>query len=141
MNESSLSATIEGVPLEFVRELPKIVVTEAPSKEEPVVLECELSRKPKEPVKWLHNGKALTSRLPKGVTVEEEKQSTIHRIAFTELTEDDLGEYTVQVEKIASTGGVEMKGECIVQRQVVLGVGVDGRGCYRLRRARVPGWW
>ena len=99
--------------MEFIREVPKIVVTEAPSKEKPVVLECELSRKPKEQVKWLHNGKPLPSRLPKGVTVEEEKQSTIHRITFTELTDEDLGEYTAQVEKIASTGGVEMKGGCV----------------------------
>lgn len=137
MSELSLSATFEGVPLEFIRELPKIVVTEAPSKEKPVVLECELSRKPKEPVKWLHNGKPLPSRLPKGVTVEEEKQSTIHRITFTELTEDDLGEYTVQVEKIASTGGVEMKSECIVRHWVVLAVAVGDTGCCHLRRARV----
>ncbi|VDD78957.1 unnamed protein product, partial [Mesocestoides corti] len=98
-----------GVPLEFVREVPKIVVTEAPSKDEPVILECELSRKPREQPKWLRNGKPLPSRLPKGVSVEEDKQSTIHRITFTELTEEDLGEYTLQVEKIASTGGVEMK--------------------------------
>ncbi|KAL5960611.1 Obscurin, partial [Taenia solium] len=125
------------IPLEFIRELPKIVVTEAPSKEKPVVLECELSRKPKEPVKWLHNGKPLPSRLPRGVTVEEEEQSTIHRITFTELTEDDLGEYTVQVEKIASTGGVEMKSECIVRHWVVLAVDVGDTGCCHLRRARV----
>lgn len=99
--------------MEFVREVPRIVVTEAPTSEKPVVLECELSRKPKEAVKWLHKGKPLPSRLPKGVTVEEEKQATIHRINFAELTDDDLGDYTLQVENIASTGGVEMKGECV----------------------------
>lgn len=104
-----------GVPLEFVRELPKIVVTEAPSKDEPVTLECELSRKPKEQPKWLRNGKPMPSRLPKGVTVEEEKQSTIHRVIFTELTDEDMGEYTLQVEKIISTGSIEMKGKQMLQ--------------------------
>lgn len=101
--------------MEFVRELPKIVVSEAPSAEKPVVLECELSRKPREPVKWLHNGKPFGVKpRQQGVTVEEEKQATIHRITFTQLTDEELlGEYTLQVENIASTGGVEMKGESV----------------------------
>lgn len=79
-----------------------------------MVLECELSRKPREAVKWLHNGKpfSVKPRQP-GVTVEEDKQSTIHRITFTQLPEEELlGEYTVEVENIASTGGLEMKGTC-----------------------------
>ncbi len=98
--------------MEFIRELPKIVVTEAPSQENPVTLECELSRKPKEEPKWLQKGKPLPSErfLPKGMTVESDKGSTVHRVIFTQLTEEQLGEYTLRVENIASTGSVEMKG-------------------------------
>lgn len=94
--------------------MPKIVVTEAPSKQSPITLECELSRKPKDEPKWLHNGKPLPSTryLPKGVSVEAEKDSTVHRLVFTELTPEQEGEYTLQVENIASTGGVEMKSKC-----------------------------
>ena len=97
--------------MEFVREVPSIVVTEAPSKKSPLVVECELSRKPKDEPKWLQNGKLLPSvkYLPKGLSVESDKSSTVHRLVFTEITSEKLGEYTLQVENIASTGSVEMK--------------------------------
>ena len=102
-----------GVPLEFIRELPEsLVVTEAPSQAVPLVLECQLSRKPREPVKWLRNGKPLTTgRLPKGVSLDEEAQSTVHRLTFAApLTEEDLlGQYTLQAENISSTANVDMK--------------------------------
>ncbi len=100
------------MPLEFVREVPKIIVTEAPTEKAPVTLECELSRKPREEPKWLQKGKPLPSArfLPKGMVVETDKDSTIHRIVFTQLTEEQLCDYTLQVENIASTGSVEMKG-------------------------------
>lgn len=93
--------------MEFVRELPEIVVTEAPT--EPIILECELSRKPKDTVKWLKNGKPMPSRLPTNVAIEDDSKSTVHRIIFNSLTDEDLAEYTVQVENIASTGRVDMK--------------------------------
>nr|VZI40615.1 unnamed protein product [Spirometra erinaceieuropaei] len=96
-----------GIPLEFVRELPEIVLTQAPT--EPVSLECELSRRPREPVKWLKDGKPLPMRLPTHIAIEEDKGSTVHRINFAKLTDEDLGQYTIQVENIASTGGVQMR--------------------------------
>lgn len=99
--------------MEFVREVPTIVLTEAPSKESPLVLECELSRMPKDEPKWLQNNKALPSvrYLPKGLSVESDKASTVHRLVFTEIASEQLGEYTLQAENIASTGSVEMKSE------------------------------
>jgi len=98
-----------GIPLEFIRQLPELVITEVPK--EPVTLECELSRRPKDNVKWLKDGKALPSRLPTRMRIEDGKSSTIHRIVFTSLTEEDLGQYTAQVEKLSTTGKIEMKGE------------------------------
>ncbi len=108
-NFHGIFSIFSGIPLEFVRPLPEIALTEVPS--EPVVLECELSRRPTEELKWLRSGKPLPSRLPKHVSVDELKGKTVHRLTLTEVTEEELGEYTVQVENIASTGKLDMKGE------------------------------
>uniref|UniRef100_A0A0R3SNC2 TITIN protein n=2 Tax=Hymenolepis diminuta TaxID=6216 RepID=A0A0R3SNC2_HYMDI len=93
--------------LEFIRELPSVKITSAPT--EPIVLECELSRKPRDSVKWLKNGKALPSRLPSNITIDEKSGSTVHSISISKVTEEDLGEYTVQVESISSTGKLDMQ--------------------------------
>ncbi|KAM3181520.1 hypothetical protein ACTXT7_014207 [Hymenolepis weldensis] len=95
------------IPLEFIRELPSVKITSAPT--EPIVLECELSRKPRDSVKWLKNGKALPSRLPSNITIDEKSGSTVHSISISKVTEEDLGEYTVQVESISSTGKLDMQ--------------------------------
>ena len=83
-------------------------ITSAPT--EPIILECELSRKPRESVKWLKNGKALPPRLPSHITIDEKSGSTVHSVSFTKITEEDLGEYTIQVENISSTGKLDMQG-------------------------------
>ena len=105
---AAVAVFVVGIPLKFVRELPEIVLTEAP--EEPTVLECEVTRKPREDVKWLKDGKPLPSRLPSHVTKDEKKGGTVHSLTFDKITDVDLGEYTIQVENIASTGKVDMKG-------------------------------
>lgn len=97
-----------GMPLEFVRPLNNVELTEVPS--EPIVLECELSRVPREKVQWLKDGKPL-GRVPDRVRVEEDKKGTVHRIVFKTLEEEDLGTYTIRVEKLSSEAHVEMKGE------------------------------
>ncbi len=98
----------EGIPLEFIRPLEDVSLTEAPKK--PVVLECELSRRPKEDVKWYKNGKPLPSRLPKNVSIDEEKGKTIHRLSLSSIGDDDLGEYSVKVENVSTSCNLEMKG-------------------------------
>ena len=96
------------MPLEFIRPLSDVKLTEVPS--EPVVLECELSRAPREKVEWLKNGKPL-GRVPDRVRVEEDKNGTVHRIVFKTLDDEDLGTYTIRAEKLSSEAHVEMKGE------------------------------
>lgn len=125
-----------GVPLEFVRELPTVNLTSAPT--EPVVLECELSRKPRENVRWLKNGKPLPSRLPSHVKVDEKSGSTVHSVTLDKVTDDDLGEYTVQVEGISSTGKLDMQGRLSLHYQLMIYLSVFrkqeyGMNFYRLQ--------
>lgn len=93
--------------MEFIRELPRITISAAPT--EPIILECELSKRPKEPVKWYKNGRPMPSRLPAHVAIEEEKGQTRHRLALSTVTDEDIGEYSVKVEKISTTGSIDMK--------------------------------
>ncbi|CAH8650314.1 unnamed protein product [Schistosoma haematobium] len=95
-----------GIPLEFVRPLIHVTVNEVDEK--PVVLECELSRSPRDKVQWLKDGKSL-SRLPNYVSVEESSDKKIHSIKFRSLTDDDLGVYTIKVEKLSSEAKLSMK--------------------------------
>ncbi len=41
--------------------------------------------------------------------IEEEQSSIVHRIVFTSVTEEDLGEYSAVVENVTSTGKLSMK--------------------------------
>lgn len=91
--------------------MPNLNITSAPTK--PIILECELSKRPKENVRWFKNGKPLPPRLPSHVSVEDENGQTIHRIKFTNLTDDDLGEYSAKVENISTVGSVEMNCKCL----------------------------
>ncbi|CAH8628965.1 unnamed protein product [Schistosoma margrebowiei] len=95
-----------GIPLEFVRPLIDVTVSEVDGK--PVVLECELSRSSRDKVQWLKDGKSL-SRLPNHVSVEESRDNKIHSIKFSSLTDDDLGVYTIKVEKLSSEAKLSMK--------------------------------
>ncbi|VDP55886.1 unnamed protein product, partial [Schistosoma curassoni] len=95
-----------GIPLEFIRPLIDVTVNEVDEK--PVVLECELSRSPRDKVQWLKDGKSL-SRLPNYVSVEESSDKKIHSIKFRSLTDDDLGVYTIKVEKLSSEAKLSIK--------------------------------
>ena len=97
--------------MEFVRELPDIVVTQAPSEDEPIVFECELSRPPRDNVKWTKNGKEIPKETPSHMHIMEEKKSTIHRLVFDKVEDDDLGEYTISAEDKLSKGKLQMKGK------------------------------
>ncbi|VDO02495.1 unnamed protein product, partial [Rodentolepis nana] len=96
-----------GIPLEFVRELPDIVVTQAPTEDEPIVFECELSRPSREKVEWRKDGKVLPRQLTKHIHVTEEKDGTVHRIVFDDVKEEDTGDYTIQAEEVISKGKME----------------------------------
>lgn len=95
------------MPLEFVRRLEDVDLTETPN--EPVVLECELSRKPREKVQWLKDGKPLSSRLPDRMRVEEEASGMVHRLVITSLHDEDLGQYTIRVEKLSGDARVDLR--------------------------------
>lgn len=99
--------TLIGKPLEFVRELPHLHFTSAPT--EPIVLECELSKRPKENVRWFRNGKPLPSRLPSHICIENDNEQTVHRITFTNLFDDDIGEYIAKVENVSTVGSMKME--------------------------------
>lgn len=98
--------------MEFTRELPDIVVTEAPTEDEPIIFECELSRPSREPIKWTKNGKPMPG-LPKHASVEQDKNGTVHRIVFTGMQEEDLGEYTILAEEVTSKGKIEMRSKLL----------------------------
>ncbi|CAI2737256.1 unnamed protein product [Dicrocoelium dendriticum] len=95
-----------GIPLEFVRPLTDVAVTEVTG--EPVVLECELSRAPRDKVQWLKDGKPL-GRTPDRVRVEEASDGRVHRIVFSALEDGDLGVYTIRVNGLSSEARVDMK--------------------------------
>ncbi|VDO92469.1 unnamed protein product [Schistosoma mattheei] len=76
---------------------------------EPVILECQLSRTPREKIQWFKDGKALPSRLSSRIKVEELENGKVHRIIFSPLTEEDLGVYSVKVENLTSEARVDMK--------------------------------
>ncbi|RTG81358.1 uncharacterized protein DC041_0003213 [Schistosoma bovis] len=97
-----------GVPLEFIRPLTDLTVDKVTN--EPVILECELSRTPRDKVQWLKDGKPI-GRLPDRVTIEELENGKIHRVKFTSLMDDDLGVYSLRVEKLSSECRLDMKGE------------------------------
>ncbi|VDQ07737.1 unnamed protein product [Trichobilharzia regenti] len=104
---SSPSNTVQlGIPLEFIRPLTDVTVSEVP--QEPVMLECELSRSPRDKVQWLKDVKPL-NLLSKRISVEESDDGRIHRIKFPTLTDDDLGVYTIKVEKLSSEAKLTMK--------------------------------
>ncbi|THD17988.1 Titin [Fasciola hepatica] len=105
--ESTVMLSRLCIPLEFVRPLEDVALTEAPT--EPVVLECELSRKPREKVQWLKDGKPLSSRLPDHMRVEEDANGTVHRVIFTSLQDEDLGQYTIRVEKLSGDARVDLR--------------------------------
>ncbi|VDL57414.1 unnamed protein product [Hymenolepis diminuta] len=100
-----------GIPLEFVRELPDIVVTQAPTEDEPIVFECELSRPSREKVEWRKDGKVLPKQMPEHVHVIEEKNGTVHRIVFDDVKVEDTGDYTIKAEDVISKGKMEMRSE------------------------------
>ncbi|KAK4474302.1 hypothetical protein MN116_000353, partial [Schistosoma mekongi] len=105
---SSPSNSIQlGIPLEFIRPLTDVTVSEMTS--EPIILECELSRTPREKIQWLKDGKTLASRLPTRMRIEELENGKVHRITFSPLTEEDLGVYSVKVENLSSEARVDMK--------------------------------
>ncbi|TGZ75266.1 hypothetical protein CRM22_000479, partial [Opisthorchis felineus] len=95
-----------GIPLEFVRPLDDVTVTEVTEK--PVVIECEFSRAPREKVQWLKDGKPL-GRAPERVRVEEDADGTVHRLFFQPLQDEDLGTYAIKVEKLVSEANVDMR--------------------------------
>ncbi|KAF5393987.1 Immunoglobulin I-set domain protein, partial [Paragonimus heterotremus] len=95
-----------GVPLEFVRPLTDVSVTEVTG--EPVVLECELSRAARDKVQWLKDGKPL-GRVPDRIRVEEDAGGRVHRLVFSPLQEEDLGVYTIRVDKLSSEARVDMR--------------------------------
>ncbi|OON23522.1 hypothetical protein X801_00573 [Opisthorchis viverrini] len=97
----------ESVPLEFVRPLSDVLLTKV--SDGPVILECELSRAPRDKVHWLKEGKPL-GRLPDRIRVEDDANGTIQRLAFQSLQDDDLGVYTIKVEKLSSEARLDMKG-------------------------------
>ncbi|KAF8563128.1 hypothetical protein P879_12048, partial [Paragonimus westermani] len=103
---SSLPVSCAGVPLEFVRPLTDVSVTEVTG--EPVVLECELSRAARDKVQWLKDGKPL-GRVPDRVRVEEDAGGRVHRLVFSPLQEEDLGVYTIRVDKLSSEARVDMR--------------------------------
>ncbi|CAH8289010.1 unnamed protein product, partial [Heterobilharzia americana] len=104
---STASNAVElGIPLEFIRPLEDLTVSELTSG--PVSLECELSRAPREKMQWFRDGKTL-SRLPDRIKVEELEDGKIHRIVFHPLTDEDLGVYSVKVENLTSEARLEMK--------------------------------
>uniref|UniRef100_A0A5K4F5G0 Titin n=1 Tax=Schistosoma mansoni TaxID=6183 RepID=A0A5K4F5G0_SCHMA len=96
-----------GIPLEFIRPLTNITVSSVTN--EPVILECELSRTPRDKIQWFKDGKALPSRLSSRIKVEELENGKVHRIIFSPLTEEDLGYYSVKVENLTSEARVDMK--------------------------------
>ncbi|VDP88948.1 unnamed protein product [Echinostoma caproni] len=98
-----------GCPLAFVRRLEDVIIKSYTG--EPVVLECELTRSPKESVKWTKDRRPLTSgNKVTDVKLESDKRETIHRVLLPQLTEDFMGEYKIEVEKISSS--------CTIQFQV-----------------------
>ncbi|CAH8293327.1 unnamed protein product, partial [Schistosoma turkestanicum] len=96
-----------GTPLEFIRPLTDVTVSSVTN--EPVILECELSRTPRDKIQWFKDGKALPSRLPSRIKVEELENGKVHRITFSPLTEEDLGVYSVKVENLTNEARVDMK--------------------------------
>lgn len=81
---------------------------------EPVILECELSRTPRDKIQWFKDGKALPSRLSSRIKVEELENGKVHRIIFSPLTEEDLGVYSVKVENLTSEARLDMKSELLI---------------------------
>ncbi|VDK25505.1 unnamed protein product, partial [Taenia asiatica] len=98
-----------GIPLEFVRELPDIVVTQPPTEDEQIIFECELSRPSREKVQWKKDGKPLPDKMPSHIHVSEDKNATVHRIAFDEVKDEDVGEYSIKAEEAISKGKIEKK--------------------------------
>ncbi|KAL5960612.1 Myosin light chain kinase smooth muscle, partial [Taenia solium] len=98
-----------GIPLEFVRELPDIVVTQPPTEDEQIIFECELSRPSRKKVQWTKDGKPLPDKMPSHIHVSEDKNATVHRIAFDEVKDQDVGEYSIKAEEAISKGKIEKK--------------------------------
>lgn len=114
----------QGIPLEFVRELPDIVVTQPPTEDEHIIFECELSRPAREKVEWRKDGKPMPEKMPEHVHIVEEENGTRHRIIFDDVKEEDIGEYTIKAEDVISKGKMEMRSKSHLVQNIKC---VDGK--------------
>ncbi|KAF8564968.1 hypothetical protein P879_07292, partial [Paragonimus westermani] len=95
-------------PVELVRPLQDIVIREYTG--QPTILECELSRTPKEPVRWTKDRKMLTSGTkPTDTHLESDHKETVHRVVLPVLEEERMGTYKIEVEKLSSEAKVEFR--------------------------------
>lgn len=93
--------------MEFVYPLKDHIIEEVSS--DPFTLTCTLSRTPLEKVQWLKEGKPF-ALVKNNVKIEEDKNGTVHCIVFNPFTEDDVGNYSICVEKVSSSCSVQLKG-------------------------------
>ncbi|VEL18897.1 unnamed protein product [Protopolystoma xenopodis] len=98
--------SLTGIPLEFIRKLEDISLSKVPP--HPIVLEAELSRKSKDSVIWLKDGKPL--KTGKKIRLEEAQNGLLHRVILDQISEEDVGVYTIFAEKKSSTGNFDLKG-------------------------------
>lgn len=102
--ETTCKVTVKEKPLEFVKPLKDIEVTEG----QDIVLECVVS---KEGLKasWQKNGKALP--VDNRIKVTADKDT--HRLAITSAMVEDKAEYTVKVADKSSTAKVFVEEEVV----------------------------
>lgn len=60
----------------------------------------------------MKDGKPLPETTPSHIHVSEENNSTVHRITFDEVKDEDVGEYSIKAEKATSKGKIEKKSKC-----------------------------
>ncbi|KAF7259349.1 hypothetical protein EG68_03308 [Paragonimus skrjabini miyazakii] len=92
----------------LIRPLQDIIVQEYNG--QPVILECELSRTPKESVRWTKDRKPLTSGTkPTDTHLESDHRETVHRVVLPVLEEELMGTYKMEVEKLSTEAKVEFR--------------------------------
>ncbi|XP_059495977.1 obscurin isoform X15 [Stegostoma tigrinum] len=86
---SKASLIVKEKPTEITKQLKNLVVTVG----EEIVLSCETS-KPDASVKWFKDGK----RIRKSHTYEISQQGTVNKLIIRQITMNDSGEYTCEIE-------------------------------------------
>lgn len=93
--------------MEFIKPLENLLIEDVLSKSNQ--LTCTLSRTPREQVQWFKNGKPFVA-VKSNVKIEQNSNGTVHSIIFSQFTEDDIGDYSICVEKISSNANANLQG-------------------------------